>query len=63
MGEKPRCKLTGTNGNVYALAGRVSSTLKRAGMEDEAQEMKDRIKVCASYDEALQIMMEYVDVE
>ena len=61
--DKPKCKLTGTDGNVFALAGLVGQTLKRAGLHDKAQEFYGKLPKCKSYDEALQLMMEYVDVE
>ena len=59
--KKPRCQLTGTDGNVFALAGRVSQTLKKAGMPDKAKEFTGRVFACGSYDEALSLMCEYVD--
>ena len=59
---KPRCKLIGTDGNVFALLGRVGNTLRTAGMPDKAKECQERVFSCGSYDEALQIMMEYVEV-
>lgn len=59
---KPRCKLTGTDGNVFALIGRVSATLKQAGQPADATTMARRIMACGSYAEALRIFMEYVDV-
>ena len=61
--EKPVCKLLGTDGNVFALMGRVTSTLKRAGQQDKAEELAAKVWDCSSYDEALQLFMEYVDVE
>ena len=59
---KPKCKLTGTDGNVFALAGLVSKTLKRAGMYEQAKEFQAKLFQTGSYDEALQLMMKYVDV-
>jgi len=60
---KPACKLVGTDGNVFALLAKVRDTLKRAGLRTEAQECCTKVFNCKSYDEALQIMMEYVEVE
>lgn len=60
---KPKCKLVGTDGNVFALAGQVKKALKRAGMSERATEFAERLKDSGSYDGALQLMMEYVDVE
>jgi len=59
---KPKCKLIGTNGNVFALAGRVTRALKEAGQGDKAKEFTTKLFQCGSYDEALQLMMNYVDV-
>lgn len=60
--EKPRCKLIGTDGNVFALAGRVSRTLKKAGMVEKAKEFTEKLKQCRSYDDALMLMDEYVEI-
>ncbi len=61
--EKPECQLVGTDGNVFALIGTASRALKRAGLRDHAEEMRKRIMEgeARSYDEAIQIIMEYVD--
>jgi hypothetical protein len=59
---KPKCKLTGQDGNVFNLIGIVKRTLEKAGLEEEAKEMMQRCFKALSYDEALRIMMEYVEV-
>lgn len=59
---KPECQLTGTDGNVFALAGKVGKTLKRAGQQAEAKEFYARLMQCLNYDAALALMMEYVEV-
>lgn len=61
--KKPVAKLIGADGNVFNLLGVCKSALSKAGMRDKADEMSKRVFACSSYDEALQIMMEYVDVE
>ena len=60
---KPKCKLIGEDGNIFNLMGIASRTLKRAGLEEEAKEKVDRIFKSESYDRALQIIMDYVEVE
>lgn len=60
---KPKCKLTGQDGNVFNLIGIVKRTMEKAGLRNEAKEMMKRCFGSSSYDEALQIMMEYVDVQ
>jgi len=62
MNEKPKCKLIGENGNVFNLIAIASRTLRRAGQSKAAKEMTDRIFQCGSYDEALVIIQEYVEV-
>ncbi len=59
---KPKCKLSGTDGNVFALVGEVSRALKDVGQGDKAKEFTERVFRCGSYGEALQLMMEYVEV-
>jgi hypothetical protein len=61
--EKPTCKLIGEDGNIFNLVGLASRTLKRAGMQSQAEEMSMKVFDCGSYDEALKVIMEYVDVE
>ena len=61
--KKPDCPLIGQDGNVFNLIGIASQTLRRAGMPEQAKEMSSRIRCDAhSYDEALGIIMEYVNV-
>jgi len=61
---KPKCRLIGENGNIFNLMGIVSRTLKEAGEPEKADEMIRRItNEAESYDEALAMLMEYVDVE
>lgn len=59
---KPKCPLIGADGNIFNLMGIASSTLRRNGMADEAKEMRSRITSSGSYDEALCILGEYVDI-
>jgi len=59
---KPRCKLIGTDGNVFLLAGKVIRTLKQCGKEDDAIEFSRRLKEEGSYSAALNLMMEYVEI-
>ena len=62
-GEKPKAKLIGADGNIFNLIGIASRSLKRAGQNDKATEMSKRVMNSSSYDEALSIIMEYVEVE
>ena len=60
--DKPDCKLVGENGNIFNLMGKASKTLKSIGMKDLANEMIQRVTSSHSYDEALVIIAEYVNV-
>ena len=61
--DKPRCQLLGTDGNVFALAARVTQALKQAGQGDKAKEFQGRLWKSRSYDEALSLMAEYVEIK
>lgn len=61
--EKPKCALIGEDGNIFNLMGIASRTLKRNGMRELADEMCNKITSDAkSYDEALCIIDEYVEI-
>lgn len=60
--EKPRCALIGQDGNIFNLVGIASNTLKRNGMQKESKEMCDRVFSSHGYDEALNIIGEYVEI-
>ena len=62
MIQKPKVKLTGTDGNVFALLGRCSAALKKAGQPDRAKELVGKIFSAGSYAEALRLMEEYCEV-
>lgn len=60
--QKPDCPLIGKDSNIFNLVGLASRTLKRHGMKDEAAEMSSRVFSSGSYDEALCIIGEYVNI-
>jgi len=60
--EKPDCALIGENGNIFNLAGIAAGTLREHGMKKQAEEMKERVCSSGSYDEALRIIGEYVNI-
>lgn len=60
---KPKVVFVGIDGNVFNLVAIASKALKKEGQSEQAKEMQSKVFKCSSYDEALQIMMEYVDVE
>lgn len=61
---KPTAKLVGENGNVFNLMAIAKKALVEAGKDEAAEKMCNRILHGAkSYEEALYIIMEYVEVE
>lgn len=60
--QKPSCPLIGQDGNIFNLMGIASRTLRRNGMPEQASEMCDRIRESGSYDKALCIIGEYVNI-
>ena len=60
--EKPDCALIGQDGNIFNLLGIASRTLKEHGLGEQAKEMWERITSSGSYDNALCIIGEYVNI-
>ena len=60
---KPACKLVGTDGNVFAIIGRVRQALDGAGQRERASEFLRKAYASQAYDEVLRLAMEYVDVQ
>lgn len=61
--QKPKMELLGQDGNIFGIMGRASRLLKQAGMKEQSDEMISRVTACGSYDEALNIISEYVETE
>ena len=59
---KPDCRLIGEDGNIFNLMGLAARTLRHNGLAEQATEMTGRIHECGSYDEALCIIGEYVNI-
>ncbi len=59
---KPDCPLIGQDGNIFNLMGIAARTLKKNGMAEQAREMRARICDSGSYDKALCIIGEYVNI-
>ena len=60
---RPKMKLIGQDGNIFAIMGRASRLLKNAGQSDKAKEMCNRVMASKSYNAALAIVSEYVETE
>lgn len=55
-------KLVGENGNVFNLMGIVTREMKKNGYKNEAKEFINEVTKCNSYDEALIVMLKWVNV-
>jgi len=60
---EPLCRLIGTDGNVFSIIGRVRRALEHDGQPDRAREFVKRVFASKSYDEALALCLEYVEVK
>jgi hypothetical protein len=60
---KPRAKLIGANSNIFNLLGIANAALRANGQADKIKELNKRVTTSHSYDEALCIIMKYVEVE
>jgi hypothetical protein len=60
---KPKCQLIGTDGNIFFLMGKVGQTLKKHGMHEKAKEMSEKVMHCGSYEQALIVLSEYVEIQ
>ena len=60
--KKPRAKLIGADSNIFNLLGIANGVLRKAGQKDQMIEMTNRVWAAQSYDEALVVIGEYVDI-
>ena len=60
---KPRCKLTGEDGNAFNVVGLVRCALVQAGQPERAREFVERAHRSRSYHEVLALCFEYVEVD
>ena len=59
---KPDCPLIRESGNIFHLVGIAAKTLRRNNMSTEATEMSEKVFNSGSYEEALGIIGEYVNI-
>ena len=62
LSRKPECKLIGENGNIFNLLAITRRTLLINNMYNESIEVVSRVTSSKSYDEALRIIGEYVEI-
>lgn len=55
-------QLTNTDGNAFAVLGRVRQALRQAGVSAEAQQAFLAEATAGTYDELLQVVMQWVEV-
>ncbi len=58
-----KCKLVGTNGNIFALLGRAHEALWNGGRRDLIEPLTQAVFSSKSYEEALARICEYVEPE
>lgn len=61
--KRPKMKLVGQDGNIFAILGRASRLLKENGQPQQAKEMSSRVYQSGDYYKALNIISEYVQTE
>lgn len=59
---KPDCALIGSDGNIFVLSGKAARTLKQNGMSTEADELIKKVMSSGSYEEALNVIGDYVNI-
>ena len=58
---KPKVKLSGTDGNAFAIMGKVSNTLRKAGLGDQVEAFQKEA-TSGDYDNVLRTASKYCDV-
>ena len=61
--EKPTVKLVGEDGNAFAIMGRVSKALRKAGADKEYVDKYTNEAMSGDYDNLLVVSMNYVNAE
>ena len=59
--EKPKVRLTGEDGNAFAILGKVKKALRKAGMKEEASCFMEEA-TAGDYNHLLRTAMKYVEV-
>ena len=57
-----KVQLTGSDGTAFAILGKVSKALRRAGVSNEEIEQFTKEATDGDYDNLLRVCMEWVDV-
>ena len=59
--DRPDAPLIGADGNIFNLIGIAQKALRDQGLEQQADEMRNRVFKTHSYEEALGTIQEYVN--
>lgn len=60
---KPTVTLSGTNGNAYAIMGKVGRELRRAGYTEEQRNQYIKEATAGDYDNLIQVTMQWANVK
>lgn len=63
MGDKPKLRLVGEDGNAYAILGRAHRAARRAGMPEEEWKAILAEATSGDYDHLLQTMLKHFDCD
>lgn len=58
--QKPKCRLTGEDGNAFAILGRAKRALEKAGQGHLVTEMTNKA-IAGDYNHLLATVQEYID--
>lgn len=61
--KRPKMELLGRDGNVFIILGAAAGLLIKEGMDQQANEMYERVMQSGNYYQALHIISEYVETE
>lgn len=62
INQKPKCNIHSAYGDMREIIGLVSKTLKQNNMYDESREMIERATLSYDYDEAYNIIADYIEL-
>jgi hypothetical protein len=62
MDKKVKCKLTGEDGNAFAIMGRVRSALRRANIDAKTIVEYQKEATSGDYENLLAVSIKYLDV-
>ena len=54
---------TGESGNIYYIMWQAVRVLRKEGRTEDGQQMWDKVLECDSYDAALQVIAQYVELK